>query len=376
MKSLILLEPVLAHYRKDLYEHYLNCSDFNFKIVGGKDYLGIQSLRDERFVVLNYRSFRLFSRRFYYLKGILRYIFSYKPSIIICSGVDFHHYYTLILYFFYRIILRKEFYWWSHATFGNQGKFGRWVRKQFYRSASGVFVYSRKGKENLLFMGIRGNKIQVINNAINYEDYGYLNRDIYKLRLQHETFTILYSGRINREKKLDILIRAIEILKTKNNFPLKCYIVGNGEIEPLKKLSNELNISDFIEFTSAKYGNEIVPYFLRSDIFVYPGGIGLALLHALSYGLPVITTDDYSLQMPEIELLRPGENGDLYKDNSAEDLAGKILFWRNKIIESDKEIRKSCVGVIEELGYLPDKMGDAVINYLKKRYDMDEQKIQ
>ena len=202
MKLALIIEPVLAHYRRDLYEHLLNCKDFDFKILGGKDYLGIQSLHNEEFVTLDYSTFRLLNMRFYYLKGIFKYVFSHHPPIIICSGVDFHHYYTIILYFFYRIILRKEFYWWSHATFGNQGKFGRWIRKLFYRSASGVFVYSRKGKENLLTMGVKEYKIQIINNAINYEDYGYLNRSIIAIleSPKQEVFTILFSGRINKER--------------------------------------------------------------------------------------------------------------------------------------------------------------------------------
>jgi glycosyltransferase involved in cell wall biosynthesis len=368
MRTVLLLEPVLAHYRKDLYEHFLSCNHFKFKIVGGKNYLGIQSFDDERFIKLNYLSFRLYKQNFYHLKDAIKYVLNNKPDIVICSGVDFHHIYTIVLYFIYRIILRKEFYWWSHATFGNQGKFGRWIRKLFYRSASGVFVYSRKGKENLLTMGVKGNKIQIINNAINYEDYGYLNKAIIDLESSHEIFTILFSGRINKERKLDVLIRALGIIKEKDQFQFKCYIIGSGDIEPIKNLSKELNISDKIVFTGPKYGKEIFPYFLESDIFVYPGGIGLALLHALSFGLPVITTDNYSIQMPEIELLIPGKNGDLYKNASPEVLAEKIAVWKEKISVSKEEVRKSCVDIIDEMGYMPDKVGDAVINYLRKRY--------
>jgi len=33
MKKLILITPVLAHYRKDLYKNFLNCKDFDFRII-------------------------------------------------------------------------------------------------------------------------------------------------------------------------------------------------------------------------------------------------------------------------------------------------------------------------------------------------------
>ena len=372
MKKVILLEPVLAHYRKDLYEYYLNCPDIDFTIVGGTDYQGIRSLEDERFVTLKYNSFLLFYHRFYYLKGAMKFVLSHRPAIVICSGIDFHHYYSLMMFLLYRIILRNEFYWWSHGTFGNQGRFGRWARKLFYKPASGIFTYSRKGKENLLLMGIKEDKIKVIGNALNYLDYGYLSRDIHELSLPNKVFTILFSGRINSEKRLDILIRALGILKAKNLFPFKCYIAGDGDTCSLKKLSIDQNLADIVDFTGSKYGTDISSYFLESDIFVYPGGIGLALLHALSYGLPVITTDNFALQMPEIELLIPGKNGDLYRDASPGDLAEKIVMWKERIDGSKDEIVKNCIDVIDKLGYKPDKMGRTVINYLEEKHNLQD----
>src|SRR5205085_9067419 len=51
------------------------------------------------------------------------------------------------------------------------------------------------------------------------------------------------------------------------------------------------------------------PWFLSSSCFVYPGSIGLSLLHAFGYGLPVITHADRRRHGPEIAALVHEWNG-------------------------------------------------------------------
>ena len=79
----------------------------------------------------------------------------------------------------------------------------------------------------------------------------------------------------------------------------------------------------------ARYNEEaLAPWFLCADAFCYPANIGLSILHAFGYGLPVVTSDRVEAQNPEIEALRHEENGLLYADGDARALAGalKMLF--------------------------------------------------
>lgn len=52
--------------------------------------------------------------------------------------------------------------------------------------------------------------------------------------------------------------------------------------------------------------------------------IGLSLLHAFGYGLPVVTSDRLDAQNPEIEALRPSQNGLLYRHGDFKALAESL----------------------------------------------------
>jgi len=364
-ETIVLLVPILAHYRRDVYKHLANSSKFEFLFYGGKNYENIKKIDDLPGNTFEYVSFKLFRHRFYYLKGAVKKILQSKPGAIICSGVDFHLMHTLVLFFIYRIVLRRKFYWWSQGTKGNQGKIGWFLRKMVYRLSSGVMLYSKAGYNNLLKMKIKASKLQVLNNCLNNEDYGYLNYDIQNNKSNDE-LRILFSGRISNKVDLEVLIRAIGYLKTKYNQKISCYILGKGDVNYYSNIAKANEVEDLINFLGAKYSKEAHSYFLDSDLFVYPGGIGLSIAHALSFGLPVITTDNFKLHNPEIELLKKDFNGDFYRDGNFEDLANIIIKWGRLVEKNQNSFAENCIKTITDYEYLPEKVGDRVLAFLEK----------
>jgi glycosyltransferase involved in cell wall biosynthesis len=63
---------------------------------------------------------------------------------------------------------------------------------------------------------------------------------------------------------------------------------------------------------------------LASDVFCYPANIGLSILHAFGYGLPVVTGDDLASHNPEIEALVPGVNGLTFRHGDSASLAQSL----------------------------------------------------
>lgn len=358
----LFIEPVLAHYRRDVFNDIFSSNSFETKILAGNNYQGIKIFHIDNSIIQKFYTIRLLNHTFYYLKRSLSFVRSYKPDVIVCSGIDFHHIHTILIFLWAKFTKRK-FVWWSHGGFGNQGKVGKCLRGYIYRHSDYIIAYSQQGYNNLQQLGVNDFKIKNIGNSINYDDYGF-NKKNFKEICGNKPFTLLFSGRLTPAKRIDVLLKALKELKDNSAIEFRCFIVGCGIIEELKKFSAKLNINDIVEFVGEKYGDEVVPYFKCADIFVYPSGIGLSILHALSYGLPVITTNNYNLHFPEVELLEPGVNGDTFIDNDHVDLARKIQNWVVKLQYSKEKISNDCINSIFEKEYIPAEQAKKIINVL------------
>ena len=137
--------------------------------------------------------------------------------------------------------------------------------------------------------------------------------------------TILFCSRLDKANRVDLLLRATaEIRRTIQDVCL--LIVGSGEAEAdLRCLAEELNLGEHIRFVGATYDEmALAPWFLSADVFCYPENVGLSLLHAFGYGLPVVTSDRLDAQNPEIEALRPNQNGLLYRHGDFMALVGTL----------------------------------------------------
>ncbi len=99
-------------------------------------------------------------------------------------------------------------------------------------------------------------------------------------------------SRLIERKGINYLIEAIEKLKDKQ---IQLILVGEGKQEDtLKKLVDDLKISDKVDFKGYVDHDQIAEIYRNSDIFVLPSlneGMSNALLEALAAGLPVIVTD-------------------------------------------------------------------------------------
>jgi hypothetical protein len=50
-------------------------------------------------------------------------------------------------------------------------------------------------------------------------------------------------------------------------------------------------------------------------------------MHAMGYGVPVVSNDDADSQMPEWEAIIPGKTGSYYRNGDIASLASAIEYW-------------------------------------------------
>lgn len=103
-------------------------------------------------------------------------------------------------------------------------------------------------------------------------------------------------------------------------------IVGDGpEKERLVAMAQTAQISQFVEFVGEKTGEaDLAPLFAKSAVSVSPGAIGLAAIHRLAYGVPLLIGDNEP-HGPEIEAFVPSVNGGYFASDSPDSLAQKLI---------------------------------------------------
>jgi glycosyltransferase involved in cell wall biosynthesis len=105
-------------------------------------------------------------------------------------------------------------------------------------------------------------------------------------------------------------------------------VIGDGpERGRLEQLVVENKAQDSVMWLGAVFEEAaLAPWFLSATVMVHPSGIGLSLMKAFGYGVPVITHGNEKNQMPEYAALVDGKNGLTFAEGSVEDLSEKLLF--------------------------------------------------
>lgn len=145
--------------------------------------------------------------------------------------------------------------------------------------------------------------------------------------------TLLFVGRLSRQKRIDDLLRALNVLKGRKINTWQCFLVGSGpERQRLERLRRELGLEKEVYFMGWIDREDIFRYYAESDIFVLPSGcegMSVALLEAMASSLPIVATKISGNN----ELVVNGENGLLFAVGDVEHLADDLqILIENKYL--------------------------------------------
>ncbi len=127
-----------------------------------------------------------------------------------------------------------------------------------------------------------------------------------------------FVGRVDREKSLDVIIRALHLLKRDD---IHFVIAGNGAAkEKLMQLVETLGLGEKVRFTGF-IPNSDLPSVLNSiDVFIMPGVaelLSIASLQAMACACPMLVANAVALP----ELVTEDSNGLLFRPDDVEDAA-------------------------------------------------------
>lgn len=305
---------------------------------------------------------------FYWQRGLLRLLFSkYKYFISPCDTYCIN----IWLFVFLAPLFGKRILWWTHGAYGNE----RWLKKRILKLKIaflyGVLLYGEYAKNILIKYGVRERKLHVIYNSLAYDEQMEIKKTIkeepvYKNHFNNDYKNIIFTGRLTKIKKLHQLLEAVAKLKERN-VTMNVTFVGDGtERENLIDRTRDLGLKDNVWFYGACYDEEVLSSLIyNADICVSPGNVGLTAMHAMTFGTPVISHDNFPLQMPEFEAIEDGKTGTFFKENDVDSMADAIERWLR--LDVDREvIRLNCYEVIDSK-YNPHKQ----INTLKQGLNID-----
>ncbi len=269
---------------------------------------------------------KLRGKAFKFLKifiWLISYIKKNKPDII------FTFYpYTNMIVFCINLFFKFKHIASQHSILSNdfaslKGKariYNSIIWKFVFKRIKHIIAVSNAIKNDLIkFLNISGNNIEVIHNSIDYELISKLCSGSISEPLNNY---ILFVGRLEKEKGVDILIRAFANLK-KSGRNYEMIILGEGSLEnKLKLLTNELECHDKIHFLGFRSNPYI--YMNSAACLVLPSifeGFGCVILEAMACQTPVIASN---IDGPS-EIIEDNINGFLFEKNNEKELAKKIV---------------------------------------------------
>lgn len=206
-----------------------------------------------------------------------------------------------------------------------------WLERVEARSLDGFFCRAAAAREKLVTMGAERERIRVVRDAPDPRAFFPADESALRRQCGFEPgdTVLLYHGVMHQGKGLDLLLRCTAELH-RGDPGIGIIMVGAGpELEPLKKLAQELGIGKRAYFTGwlatiqevGRYCNAAdlciaMRTGAESNVHIVPG----ALLHSMACRKVVIGPN-----LPGIaEILRPGDNGFMFKPDDGADFVRLI----------------------------------------------------
>ena len=132
--------------------------------------------------------------------------------------------------------------------------------------------------------------------------------------------TVLYVGRLDAEKHIDELIRAIGVTAT----PAQLVVAGTGpDRAALTAFAADLGVSERVHFLGFVPDEDLPDLYRAADVFAIAGRAELqsiVTLEAMASGLPVVAADAVALP----HLVDDGANGYLFTPGDSDDIAKRL----------------------------------------------------
>jgi glycosyltransferase involved in cell wall biosynthesis len=262
-------------------------------------------------------------------RGVIKALRAVNPEVVVADGTI--GILSNFLVGLFCKITRRPFVVWACGWEKQKSGLKIIVKRFFYHLqavlADVFIVYGSKARDYLESLGVDLEKVVLAQNTVDtdeiFDRYDYFVQESRKLRMQMGLTNkriILFVGRVNRYKRLDILLGAYRVVKSRLR-DVALLIVGDGpELDNIKREVARDCVPD-IYFRNMTF-SEVNPYFAMCNLFVIPGLGGLAINQAMCFSKPIVCSE---ADGTEIDLVIDGLNGYRVEPGNEEKMAEAIL---------------------------------------------------
>lgn len=241
-------------------------------------------------------------------------------------------------------LLGAKTVWWGHYWSATSKAWRFSIRIRLMNLADAVLLYTDKElAEYRRRGGTKAARAFALNNGL---ETGKIKALRAGYACQSRPCDLLFIGRLTQKASLSILLKALVDARLSG---VRLQVVGDGDQRAnLQVLANTLGISSRIVWHGRCFEEaRIARIANQCRLFVYPGAVGLSLIHAMAYGLPAIVHSNNREQMPEIAAFAPDCTGTAFKQANPASLA----YALHKAINDTERLNtwsRNCVDITDQ----------------------------
>jgi D-inositol-3-phosphate glycosyltransferase len=200
------------------------------------------------------------------------------------------------------------------------------VETRIAASADRIIASSEHERESLVELyRARRERVSVVPCGVDLGLFQPVDRGMARARLGLSGDVILFVGRMDPIKGLDVLLRSLALLKFRSGFSLVVVGGSGNEREMLRcqDLVAALDLADRVQFRGSVPQEELPLYYGAATLLVVPShyeSFGLAAVEALACGTPVVASMVGGLPT----IIHDGENGYLVPWRQPSEFADRI----------------------------------------------------
>ncbi|VVB76876.1 D-inositol-3-phosphate glycosyltransferase [uncultured archaeon] len=218
-----------------------------------------------------------------------------------------------------------------------------WKYIKFYYNQCDVTIAPSQAVADML--GARGvGNTRIVPNSIDLKRFNPKVRgDAMRARLglKDKERVVLYLGRVSREKKIEVMLKAARSVTARNR-DVTFVVGGTGPaVDYYRRAAKKLGVLDRVRFIGFVEDKDLPGLYAASDVLCLPSTFetqGIVSIEAMAVGKPVVAADYLALR----ELIENGANGERFKAGDYTSCARKIEKVLNKCDAYRKEAVKTA----------------------------------